>query len=71
MTTQTVQCDKCGIAIESGRTLLTAETGAFRVSWQRNPNTGSPSCDLCGPCAQSFASWLAETPAPEPARTAL
>jgi hypothetical protein len=62
MTELIASCSRCGVRIDSGRTILEAAAGRLRHQWPRDPVSGNPTCDLCVDCAGALAAWLARSP---------
>lgn len=59
-----VTCDKCGVEIQSGGSVLVVTAGSLR-------NRFSEPADLCGPCGSALVEWLANGPAeaaPKPSK---
>jgi hypothetical protein len=56
--TLTMNCYKCGDRIETGRAVLTVQTGPNRAGWPTATDSGRPAVDLCGACLDALAAWL-------------
>jgi hypothetical protein len=54
----TYACDRCGSAIDSGRSVIAIQAGAAPPSWSTDPETGRAAIDLCGPCMDGLAGGL-------------
>ncbi len=55
MTTTTHYCDKCSERIDVDRSELTVEAGPLL----KRRSSETDTIELCGPCAESLARWLA------------